>query len=150
MINSYVDDILDLGRIEGGGFKLNPKEFKLEELINETKELFENEAKGKMISLNFSISNLISSRLINTDKDRLRQVLINLVSNALKFTSSSITVEIFDMLEYVQNKNSSISLKVNRMEKDVVINNQEANLAIDLALKLIEKNKLDPSEYIYF
>lgn len=85
MLNSYVDDILDLGRIEGKAFHLNNSEFKLDELCQEVFDLFELELKFRKIQFKIDIKTTLKGALITNDRDRLKQVMINLVSNAIKF-----------------------------------------------------------------
>lgn len=85
MLNSYVDDILDLGRIEGKAFHLNNTEFKLDSLSKEVYELFELELKFRKIKLEIIIQDSLQNATIVIDRDRLKQVMINLVSNAIKF-----------------------------------------------------------------
>ena len=124
MINSYVEDILDLGRIEGGGFHLNHVEFQFSQIVKETKELFENEAKNRMIEFKFMISKQILNEIAKADKDRIRQVLVNLVSNALKFTNSSVKVDIFDLKKYEVSQNNqilfSVRINFNNIRKKIV------------------------------
>lgn len=84
-MNSYVEDILDLGRIEGHGFQLNMSHFLLQEVIDEVKDIFELELNFRRLTLNVEIDQELKSLCITTDKDRLKQVIINLLSNAIKF-----------------------------------------------------------------
>ena len=49
LLNSYVEDILDLGRIEGSAFQLNWEEFFIQEVINEVHDIFEIELRRRNI-----------------------------------------------------------------------------------------------------
>lgn len=85
-------DILDVSRIEGERLELQPIEFNLTELVQDIVAEFEQEAKERGHSL--TAPTLPPKVMVCADPDRIRQVIINLISNALKYsqTDSSITV----------------------------------------------------------
>jgi signal transduction histidine kinase/DNA-binding response OmpR family regulator len=80
-----VDDILDFAKIEGGRFDLMPREIDIEQTLEEIAELFFNRAESKGLELATYVDPAVPSP-ISVDPARLRQVLINLIGNALKFT----------------------------------------------------------------
>jgi CheY-like chemotaxis protein/nitrogen-specific signal transduction histidine kinase len=85
-----IDDILDISIIEANQLNIIYKECNIKKLINELYEIFENEKtthyKDKVkILIDFNIGDHESN--VITDENRLKQVLINLLSNALKFTN---------------------------------------------------------------
>ncbi len=80
-----IDDILDLSKIESGQLDLEGVEFDLFALINTTLRIFEAQAVEKHIALQETI-NPSTPFLLFGDPHKLRQVIINLVGNALKFT----------------------------------------------------------------
>jgi PAS domain S-box-containing protein len=84
MLN-IVNDILDLSKIEAGRFSLTDKPFNLPELISRIIKLYSPAANSKGIKLRTHISEDTPQFLIG-DSKRLGQVLMNLISNALKFT----------------------------------------------------------------
>ena len=88
---TIINDILDYSKIESGKMSLDYKENQLNELINQTKELFSNSASNKNINLQFVIDNNIPQCLIY-DEGKLRQVIFNILGNAIKFTSDGGTV----------------------------------------------------------
>jgi len=80
-----IDDILDLSKIESGQLYLEEVEFDLFALISTTLRIFESQAAEKHISLQETI-NPNTPFLLFGDPHKLRQVIINLVGNAMKFT----------------------------------------------------------------
>lgn len=84
-LQSIINDVLDLSKIEAGKIELEHTDFDLKELIDITRQTFELKAKESGLALNVVYDNTIPAQL-NGDPTRLSQVLINLVSNALKFT----------------------------------------------------------------
>ncbi|WP_159095485.1 transporter substrate-binding domain-containing protein [Stenotrophomonas sp. YAU14A_MKIMI4_1] len=82
-----LDDILDVSRLEGGGLVLNPSAVDVRGLITGVGALMEPEAKRKGIGWSAAVAPAIGDAYL-LDELRLRQVLINLVGNAIKFTAS--------------------------------------------------------------
>jgi len=80
-----IEDILDFSRIEAGMMKLQPIDFVLHETLDEIVGLLDGQAQRKKLQLSYSIADGIPMAL-HGEASRLRQVLINLVGNALKFT----------------------------------------------------------------
>ena len=88
-----VNDILDLSKIQSGQFILESTPFDLPDKILSTLQAFHFKAEDKGIELSF-INNLKKGLIVEGDPYRLGQVLSNLLSNALKFTSEGkITIE---------------------------------------------------------
>lgn len=86
ILMSLIDDLLDLSRIESGKLEINPKTFKvwdfLDDILLQVEYLFDD----KEVHFNIDIDNALPGYLI-TDDIRLKQVVINLINNAVKFTS---------------------------------------------------------------
>ena len=80
-----IDDILDFSRIEAGKLHLEDMDFNLVRLVDEVVELLGPQAAAKKIDITVALERELPARL-RTDASRLRQVLVNLVSNAVKFT----------------------------------------------------------------
>lgn len=79
------DDILDIARIEAGKFELVAGEVDLLDLASQVVQMFSPEAEAKGLHLLLAVRGRLPVR-VKVDDLRLRQVLINLVSNAIKFT----------------------------------------------------------------
>ncbi|RRA98839.1 response regulator [Larkinella rosea] len=89
-----IDEILDLSKIEAGQMKLEYLDVALPEITDEVQSLFAPLAKDKGLDFNVIVEKDVPA-VIETDKMRLGQVLKNLISNALKFTSKgSVTLTI--------------------------------------------------------
>jgi signal transduction histidine kinase len=82
---NLINDILDFSKIEAGAFRLNPTKFNLHQTIEELVEMYAGSAKKKGVLLVCTIEDLVP-RFVVGDSDRLRQVLTNLIGNAIKFT----------------------------------------------------------------
>lgn len=85
MLLSLIDDVLDLSKIESGKLALERRPFSLGNMCQEVLLAFENQAKTKNLQLTLT-SNLDPLTMVQGDEARVRQVLVNFVSNALKFT----------------------------------------------------------------
>lgn len=81
-----IEDILDLSKIGSGKLKINREVVSLPTLIDEVHALMEVQAKKKRLPLALRYEGVIPEN-IETDRTRLRQILFNLVSNAIKFTT---------------------------------------------------------------
>ena len=82
---TLLNDILDLSKIEAGKFQLDSTTFEPESLIIETHTLFAGAAKTKNLQLDYQWHGPVSQGY-RSDAHRLRQMLSNLVGNAIKFT----------------------------------------------------------------
>ena len=80
-----INDLLDLSKIEAGKMTLNIEEFKISEVVNTVVSSLIPLAKKKNLEL---IYNALEDTKIKSDMHRLRQILINLIGNAIKFTNN--------------------------------------------------------------
>ena len=81
---SLINDILDLSKVEAGKIEMQPKALSLEALINQVADSIQPLAKQKNLILQFQFSD--EQVEIETDENRLHQVLTNVIGNAVKFT----------------------------------------------------------------
>lgn len=84
-----IDDILDLSKIEAGRLTLEMLEFDLYALVNTTLRIFDPQVRAKKLRLHEAI-NPATPFLLYGDPHKLRQIIINLVGNAVKFTDQGI------------------------------------------------------------
>lgn len=82
---TIIDDILDFTRIEAGQLEIRPSVFELEPCISSVKALFTDQIKRRGIELRIDIAESAPPFLV-ADQGRVRQILLNLVGNAFKFT----------------------------------------------------------------
>jgi signal transduction histidine kinase len=81
---SLINDILDLSKIEAGRMELEPSEFDLPSAIDNALTLVRERAQRRMIALGRTVDEGLGT--IRGDERKVKQVLLNLLSNALKFT----------------------------------------------------------------
>lgn len=93
---TIINDILDFSKIESGKFELENENFDLRECVEGALDLMSTRAAEKQLDLLYDISDGVPGMLLG-DTTRLRQVLVNLLSNALKFTEAG---EVLLMVRY--------------------------------------------------
>ena len=86
-----INDILDFSKVEAGKLELERVDFRLREAVEETIEIFAARAHAKGLELVCDIEAGVPNT-VHSDPMRLRQVLINFVGNAIKFTDSGLVV----------------------------------------------------------
>jgi signal transduction histidine kinase/DNA-binding response OmpR family regulator/integral membrane sensor domain MASE1 len=82
---TVINDILDFSKIEAGKLELDPTEFRLRELVEGTAKVFALRAHQKGVELVCDIGSTAPEAVVG-DAARIRQIIINLLGNALKFT----------------------------------------------------------------
>lgn len=80
-----INDILDFSKIEAGKFELDPQPFELRDVAGDTIRVLAVRAHDKKLELAFSVASDVPDFLIG-DRHRLRQIIVNLLGNAIKFT----------------------------------------------------------------
>lgn len=96
-----INDILDYSKIEAGKIRLDPQPFDLKFAINDVVEMFRPTVNEKNVSLDLQVSRR-AAYYFKGDQGRLRQILVNLLGNAVKFTSEgtvSLEVSILDIAD---------------------------------------------------
>jgi len=84
---SLIDDILDLAKVEAGHMRLDRVEFNLENVIEQVMEVMAHRAREKGLELAWRIAPETPLALVG-DPDRLEQIIMNLIANAVKFTDT--------------------------------------------------------------
>lgn len=82
---SLINDVLDMSKIEAGSIALNENDFDLYSMLDAIEEMFQLKAESQGLELLFELTPEVP-QYVHTDERKLRQVLINLLGNAIKFT----------------------------------------------------------------
>lgn len=91
---SLINDVLDMSRIESGKVQLEEKECALSDIIQDLETMVQADVKAGQIDFQIETTDIVNERFI-CDKRRLHQVLLNVVGNAVKFTSPKGTVRLY-------------------------------------------------------
>ncbi|GAB4320675.1 MAG: hypothetical protein Kow00127_12910 [Bacteroidales bacterium] len=86
VLMNLIEDIIDISKIEAGQIKFNVTEFGLNQVLNESFESFSEVIRKKGVELRIRLPENSGNVRCKTDPNRLKQVIFNLISNALKFT----------------------------------------------------------------
>lgn len=103
---TVINDILDFSKIESGNLELDNQPFDLRQCIEDVMDVFAKKTAEKGLDLVYQIDNQIPAQIIG-DSHRLRQILLNLISNAMKFTHQG---EIFVGIELLNADNNQLQL----------------------------------------
>ncbi len=82
---AVINDILDVSKIEAGKMTVEPLPMNVAEIVHDAVQLFESRARDKQVELSCTIDENVPPCIIS-DRVRVRQILINLLTNAVKFT----------------------------------------------------------------
>jgi signal transduction histidine kinase len=108
---TLINDILLMSQSESGQLTLNENRFDLYQLLHSVATMFQLPAGSKGLQLTFECTKEVP-QYIQTDEGKLRQVLINLLDNAIKFTQSgSVTLRVMGNRSWVMNRNLSSQRK---------------------------------------
>ncbi len=107
---SIINDILDFSKIEAGKLEFDNIEFDLKKCVEEVGDIVGGKANAKGLELIISFDSLIPS-VVMGDPVRLRQILVNLCNNAIKFTEKG-TIKVDVETESLQDNNTSIRFSV--------------------------------------
>ncbi len=109
---SVIDDILDFSKIESGNMELEQEDFEIRTCIEEVMDLFSHKAANKGIDLLFQIYPNVPPQILG-DALRLKQILINLINNAIKFTNfGEVYLEIYHVGQDNVSKNVTLAFQV--------------------------------------
>ncbi|KAL4493058.1 hypothetical protein ABPG72_003143 [Tetrahymena utriculariae] len=121
-----INDILDHAKLREGKLQVNFKECLLSQIIQFTKKMFDFSFKEKGIKYRIINQADLASDYICTDQQRLQQVLVNLISNSLKFTPTNkyIILHITKVIKQVHNREVSL-LKISVLDQGCGMSNEQ-------------------------
>ena len=90
---SLINDVLDMSRIESGSVKIEENEVCIPDVLHDLKTIIQGDTQAKQHALYIETQDVVHENVI-TDRLRLNQILLNIVSNAIKFTPTGGTVNI--------------------------------------------------------
>jgi len=122
-----INDILDFSKIEAGKLDLDPHEFLLRDCMGNTLKTLALRAHDKQLELVYEIDEDVPNALIG-DAGRLRQIWINLVGNAIKFTDAG---EVSVVVSVVEKRATSVRLKFAVSDTGIGISPEEQSRIFD-------------------
>jgi CheY-like chemotaxis protein len=109
---TVINDILDFSKIESGSMEIEHEDFDLRQCIEDVMDLFAPKVAVKGLDLIYEIEPDIPSVIVG-DSLRLRQVLINLINNAIKFThEGEVFLKVFCLSQHTENKTIKLGFNV--------------------------------------
>ena len=126
---SLINDILDLSKIEAGKIEIQLQPVKLLNMFNEIVQIFSWKAESKTLSLKFNIDKDLPPVLM-LDELRIRQILLNLVGNAVKFTEAG-GIEINARQLEISKDQSTIKLLISINDTGIGIEYDHQKLIFD-------------------
>ena len=126
-LSVLINDILDISKLESGKLDLEHAPFRLEETAKQVVQMYSAVAKSKGIKLLFSFDQEIPDVIIG-DETRLSQILLNLISNAIKFTEKgSVELRILEM----QRTNNTASVFFEVKDSGIGIDKEKQQLIFE-------------------
>lgn len=121
---ALINDVLEMSKIEAGRIQLNPDTFNLTDMLEDVVTLFRNRAKEKKIELHTDFQRDMPDYIF-ADEGKIRQILINLLSNALKFTTEgrvsirilTSTMDTGELLLHGEVEDTGIGIAADEIEK---------------------------------
>ncbi len=124
---TLINDILDISKIEAGKIVIENVDFDLHAVVNSTAKMLAPQAENKGLVFNIHISP-DAPFLLNGDEQHLKQILINIVSNAIKFTGEGF-IEIY--VSHISSLNEKTKLKFEVIDTGVGIDEQGKTTLFD-------------------
>ncbi|NOQ36344.1 MAG: response regulator [Methylococcaceae bacterium] len=124
---SLINDLLDIAKIEAGKLEIVQTKVNLDEILKDIADLTHLKAEKKGITLEFSLDKTIPHYLIG-DPLRLNQIILNLVSNAIKFTDNGgvqVTIEAFN--QEITKQSNEVDLKFSVIDTGEGLSLEEIN-----------------------
>jgi len=131
-LSAIINDLLDISSMEAGKLVLEQVPFDLREVINDLIHMLENRAREKNLPLELRIDESLPWALVG-DPVRIRQVLVNLVSNAIKFTDSG---HVLVNIEVLWHRDQQVRLRLAVEDTGIGINAEDLPLVYEPYMQL--------------
>lgn len=139
---ALINDILDLSKIEAGKFDIHKAPCNLTHLLNEVSQIFALRAQEKNLNLQVQIDPAIPASL-NLDAVRVRQILLNLIGNAIKFTEQG-SIEVCAQATNEDDIRSKVDLLIEVRDSGIGIAKEEQGKVFQ---KFAQSSGQDVSKY---
>ncbi len=135
---SLINDILDFSKIEAGNMEISESEYDFSSVLNDVYNMVHIRAEQKILELKFNIDENLPDTMYG-DEMRLRQVIVNVLNNAVKYTQKgSVTLDVTGS----RNFDDSILLKIEVTDTGMGIRQEDIDNLFDKFKRLdIEKNR---------
>jgi PAS domain S-box-containing protein len=127
---SLIDDILDLAKIEAGKLDINLDPLDLRQLLEDIQQIFQHKADQQGLNLILKIDKTLPLSLL-LDEVRIRQILFNLVGNAIKFTPAG-------QIEISVNCGESIPAEPDRISLEIIVKDTGIGIAPEKQAQIFE------------
>ncbi len=134
---NILNDILDFSKIEANKITLNFSDFNLRDLVEELITLYELKAKEKNIVLNHTISANVPE-FLTTDKNKIKQIITNLLGNAIKFTEQG---KIDLLIDVKHKENKTLTLEFHLKDTGIGIERNDLDKAFQSFTQLDSSTK---------
>lgn len=124
---ALINDILDLSKIEAGRIELQPEPVNIAEVLNDIYQIFYEQARSKNLELELKIQDNPPDNLY-IDEVRLRQVLINLVGNAIKFTKVG---GVYISMEHNKIDNQHFNIRIDVRDTGIGISSEDKEVIFE-------------------
>ncbi len=123
ILTRLIDDILDLSKVEAGRIELERIDFNTRDLVDDVVGLLQESAKSKKIELN-TVVDSATPDYMKSDPTRIRQILVNIIGNAIKFTTHG-TIDL--SVKVVPTENESTRLEFVVKDTGIGMTNEQAS-----------------------
>ncbi|MCD8512547.1 MAG: response regulator [Nitrincola sp.] len=127
LLLGIVNDLLDFSKIESGKMQMHRQPFAIDQIVDQLKILFSNQAISKGVELRFLLDEKLPQCLIG-DNLRLTQILINLVSNALKFTEKGFVELSIQIMKPYSSEDTGVKLHFRVRDTGIGIDKEHQKL----------------------
>ncbi|CAI2383998.1 unnamed protein product [Moneuplotes crassus] len=141
LLLTLIEDVLNLSKMEAGTFAISKEHFKVERILTDVYDIFSMQCQRKALALDLHISEAARQREIYSDEMRLKQIILNLVSNSLKFTFDGAITISCRLLEHDGVCVAEFSVR----DTGVGISREQQKKLFKLFSMITETNSLNPN-----